>query len=219
MLLSELNIAKAPLRYGTDACCLSLADSSYAKDTIEMRNSDLGEYLNRIHVTEEEHEQWLASRLTQEGSLDFVVLIGGRFGGTVSLTEIEHGKRCEFGRMIIPNDGRRVYTLAVEFLGMSFAFEVMGMEEMYCAVVDGNESILRLHLRHGWKLNPVYDREATVNGRRARLTGLSISRSEWPNSFAGMKKLVKRLLDKGTAPGLAYEGEGVPRTEETNEKV
>jgi UDP-4-amino-4,6-dideoxy-N-acetyl-beta-L-altrosamine N-acetyltransferase len=203
MLLNELKIAKAPLRYGTYACCLSLVDSSYTKDILEMRNSDLGEYLNRIHVSEEEHEQWLASRLAQRDILDFVVLIDGKFGGTVSLTEIEHGKRCEFGRMIIPNDGRRVYTLAVEFLGMSFAFEVMGMEEMYCAVVDGNESILRLHLRHGWKLNPEYDREAIVNGHKARLTGLSISRTEWPNSFAGMKKLVKRLLDKDTAPALA----------------
>ena len=203
MLLNELKIARVPLLYGTDACCLSLADSSYTRDILELRNSDLGVYMNRMLVTEEEHERWLDSRLARTDILDFVVLIGGKFGGTVSLTEIEHGKRCEFGRMIIPNDGRRVYTLAVEFLGMSFAFEVLGMEEMYCAVVDGNESILRLHLRHGWKLNPAYDREAIVNGQQARLAGLSISRTGWPSSFAGMKKMVKRLLDKNTAPALA----------------
>jgi RimJ/RimL family protein N-acetyltransferase len=202
MHLDKLEIAKAPLRYGTDACCLVLADSAYTNDILSMRNSDLGVHLNRIQVTAEEHELWLSLRLAQPDILDFVVLIDGKFGGTVSLTQIEHGAKCEFGRMIIPNDGRRVYTLAVEFLGMSFAFEVLGLEEMYCAVVEGNDSILRLHLRHGWVLNPAYDREAIVNGRRVQLAGLSISRTEWPNSFAGMKTLVKRLLDKDTAPAL-----------------
>jgi RimJ/RimL family protein N-acetyltransferase len=202
MRLDQLEIAKAPLRYGTDACCLVLADSTYTKDILNMRNSDLGAHMNRIQVTEEKHERWLASRLALPDILDFVVLIDGKFGGTASLTEIERGVKCEFGRMIIPNDGRRVYTLAVEFLGMSFAFEVLGLEEIYCAVVEGNDSILRLHLRHGWKLNPAYNRKAAVNDRMARLVGLSISRKEWPNSFAGMKKLVRRLLDKDTAPAL-----------------
>src|ERR1039458_1875417 len=202
MHLDQLEIAKAPLRYGTDACCLVLADSTHTNDLLSLRNSDLGVHLNRIQVTEEEHERWLSSRLAQPDILDFVVLIGGKFGGTVSLTQIEHGAKCEFGRMIIPNDGRRVYTLAVEFLGMSFAFEVLGLEEMYCTVVRSEESILRLHLRHGWELNPAYNREAIVNGRKVQLAGLSISRTAWPNSFTGMKKLVKRLLDKDTAPAL-----------------
>ena len=71
---------------------------------------------------------------------------------------------------------------------------------MYCAVVEGNESILQLHLRNGWRLNPAYDRDANVNGKRLRLAGLSIARSEWPESFAGMSRLVKRLLDETSAP-------------------
>jgi RimJ/RimL family protein N-acetyltransferase len=202
MLLDHLEIAKVPLRYGTDACCLVLADSRFTAEIINLRNSDLGEYQNRIQVTEEEHERWLASRLARADTFDFVVLIGGEFGGTVSLTEVEIGKRCEFGRMMIPNDGRRVYTLGVEFLGMSFGFEVLGLEEMYCAVVEGNDSILRLHLKQGWRLNPAYDREAMVNGRRVFLAGLSISRAEWPGSFAAMNKLARRLLDQDTAPAL-----------------
>ncbi len=203
IFLEELEIPKAPLRYGTDACCLVLSDSRFAEDVVRLRNdAAVGQFLNQVNVTAEQHEHWMSSRLRSQEMLDFVVLIRGKFSGTVSLTEIEHGQRCEFGRMIIPNDGRRVYTLAVEFLGMSFAFEVLGLKEIYCAVAEGNDSILRLHIRQGWKLNPAHDRDANVNGKQAHLVGLSISREEWPNSFAGMKKLVKRLLDKDSAPAL-----------------
>src|SRR5579859_3431365 len=104
MFLDDLDIPRAPLRYGTDACCLQLCDSTYSRDIVALRNSDLGPYLNRIHVGKEEHEQWMASRAVRPDILDFAILIQGAFGGTVSLTEIEPGKRCEVGRMIIPND-------------------------------------------------------------------------------------------------------------------
>ncbi len=211
MFLGDLDIPKAPLRYGTDACWLQLCDSTYSRDIVALRNSDLGPYLNRIHVRDEEHEQWMASRSVRPDILDFVILIQGAFGGTVSFTDIEPGKRCEFGRMMIPNDGRRVYTLAVEFLGMSFGFEVLGLEEIYCAVVEKNETILRLHLRNGWKFNSSYDREAVVNGSHTRLVGLSVSRDSWPDCFAGMKGLVKRLLDKNFAPVVFAPEESVTR--------
>ena len=200
MRLDTLDTPRAPLRYGTDACCLQLCDSSYSGDMVALRNSDLGPYLNRITVNEEEHERWMRSRSERSDILDFVILIQGRFGGTVSLTDLEHGNRCEFGRMIIPNDGRRVYTLGAEFLGMSFGFEILGMQHIYCAVLEKNETTLRFHLRNGWKLDPSYDRDAIVNGSPMRLLGLSVRRAEWPNCFAGMKSLVKRLLDKESAP-------------------
>ena len=194
MLLDELRIAKVPLRYGTDACCLVLADSTYANDILSLRHSDLGAYMNRAQVTEEEHERWLDSRLARTDILDFVVLIGGKFGGTVSLTEIEHGKRCEYGRLIMPNDGRRIYVLAVEFLAMSFGFEVLGMESLYCAVVRENESVWRLHIANGWKLDTSHDRDHMVNGQIMHLLGMSIEKAEWPDAFERMKKAAKRLL-------------------------
>jgi len=203
MLLTSLRVAKVPLRYGTDACCLALLDSTYTSEILHMRNSDLGAYLTRIQLTEQEHERWIENRLSQPNVLDFVALVRGAFAGTVSLTEIVPGASCELGRMIMPNDGRRVYALAVEFLGMSFGFEILGLKEMHCAVVEGNDSILRLHLRNGWRLNPAYDRDADVNGKRLHLAGLGIARSEWPGSFAGMSRLVKRLLDETSAPVIA----------------
>ncbi len=203
MLLTALQISRVPLRYGTDSCCLTLCDSTYTSQILRMRGSDLGPYLTRMRINGQEHERWLESRMRRPDILDFVVLVRDRFAGTISLADIVPGDRCELGRMIMPDDGRRVYTLAVEFLSMSFGFEILGLKEMYCAVVEGNDSILRLHLRNGWKLNPHYDRDAIVDKRPVHLLGLSIVRSEWPGSFAGMSRLVKRLLDNKTAPLLA----------------
>ena len=206
MFLEHLDIPRAPLRYGTDTCCIQLCDSTYSRDIRALRKSDLGPFLNRIEVGEEEHEQWMTTRAESSDVLDFVILIQGAFGGTVSLTEIENGKACEFGRLIIPNDGRRVYTLAVEFLGMSFGFEMLGLREMYCAVVEKNEKVLRLQLRIGWKVNPAYNRVAMVNGTQVQLVGLSVARASWPDCFSGMKELVKQLLNKESAPAVFDNG-------------
>ncbi len=194
MLLHELELPKVPLRYGTDACCLVLADSTYSDDIMNLRRSDLGPYMNRIQVTKEAHERWITSRMRSQGVLDFVILIQGKFAGNVSLCDIEPGRRCEYGRLMMPNDGRRIYAPAVEFLAMSFGFEVLGMESLYCAVVRENESVWRLHIANGWKLDPSYDREHMVNGQTMHLLGLCIEKAIWSDAFESMKKIAKRLL-------------------------
>lgn len=200
MFLKQLHIPRAPLRYGTDSCCIQLCDSTYSSEIRSLRNSDLGPFLSNMEIAEEEHERWMTSRAARSDVLDFVILIQGAFGGTVSLTEIEHGKVCELGRMMIPNDGRRVYHLAAQFLGISFGFEMLGVQEMYCAVAEKNDRLLRLQLRNGWKLNPAYNRVAMVNGSAMQLVGLSVVRASWPELFSSMKNLVMRLLNKESAP-------------------
>ncbi len=194
-ILSNLVFSKFPLRYGTESCYVTLADGDYTKETVELRNNPaLGRYINYVELSEEDHERWLTGQLERDDALNFSLVAQKRFAGTLSLYDIKHGKCCEFGRMMMPNDGRRVYALAAEALGMSFAFEILGVQILYCVVVEGNDSVLNFHLRNGWKKDPSYERNAIINGSEAHLIGLSIDRSEWPECFKKMRPLVKRLL-------------------------
>ena len=193
--LSALNSPKLPLRYGTESCYITLADNSFTTEIVALRNTPaLGKYVHYVELSGADHERWLAGQLERDDALNFVLVVKQGFAGTLSLYNIEHGKRCEFGRMMMPDDGRRVYALAAEILGMSFAFEILGIQTLYCVVMEENEPVLKFHFRNGWTRDLRYDRLELVNGLNASLLGLSVHRSKWPESFAAMHPLAKRLF-------------------------
>ena len=96
--LSGLNFRKFPLRYGTDACYITLTDDFYASETIALRNTPaLGTFINYVHLSSETHQDWLSSQLERDDALNFAFVVKQRFSGTLSLYDIEHGKQCELG--------------------------------------------------------------------------------------------------------------------------
>ena len=193
--LSALCIPRLPLRYGTESCYITLTDCSFAADTVALRNIPaLGRYVNYIELSIEDQQLWLASQFERDDALNFVLVAKQRFAGTLSLYDIQHGKSCEYGRLMMPDDGRRIYALAAEMLCMSFAFEILGVKMLYCVVMEGNNSVLNFHLKNGWRMDARYERFQKVNGLDAHLIGLSVDRSEWPKCFAKMRPLAKRLL-------------------------
>jgi RimJ/RimL family protein N-acetyltransferase len=184
-----------PLRYGTEECYITLTDSHFIDETVSLRNTPaLGKYINYIELSVDDHTNWLAKQLEKDDALNFVLIAQKRFCGTLSLYNIRHGNCCEFGRMMMPDDGRRVYALAAEILGMSFAFEVLGIQKLYCVVMDGNNSVLNFHLKNGWNRDDRYERYESVNGVKVHLIGLSVDRLQWPACFTKMRPLAKRLF-------------------------
>ena len=95
---------------------------------------------------------------------------------------------------MMPSDGRRIYATAAGFLGISFAFEVLGVQTLYCTTVEGNKSVLNSQLRTGWKIDPRYDRVVCIHDVETHLIGLSMDRSDWPGNFARMAPLARRLF-------------------------
>ncbi len=193
--LSALNFRKLPLRYGTDSCYITLTDEDYAAETVALRNTpSLGTFINFVQLSAQTHQDWLASQLEREDALNFVLVARQRFSGTLSLYDIQHGKQCELGRLMMPNDGRRIYALAAGLLGISFAFDILGIQTLYCTAIDGNKSVFNSQLRTGWKIDPRYDRVVSIRGTETHLTGLSMDRQEWPAVFTKVAPIARRLF-------------------------
>lgn len=194
IFLEQCTSGRMPLSYGSSACSLVLGDSRFTEQIVALRNnSEVNRFIHHDHLTPEAHERWLSAQMQRGDSLDFVVLVHGAFAGTASLYNIVPGQRCEYGRLVMCPDERRMYVIAVEFLCLSLAFEVLRVRELYCTVVKENASVLNFHLRNGWKLDERFDQMVRVNGSEVLSTGLSISAADWPSARESVAPILKRL--------------------------
>ena len=190
MRLDNLDSLKFPLAYGTGTCQLLLGDSRYTEQILALRNDpDLNQHLNGTSLTTEDHEEWLAAQITRRDALNFVVLVRNQFAGTASLYNLEPGVRCEYGRVVMPDTGVRIYAVPVEILCMSFAFEVLGVGEVYCRVREDNTGVIDLHLAIGWRRDSRYDED----GSGTQL-GFSFPLERWPEAFERQRRVLERTM-------------------------
>lgn len=185
---------RVPLRYGSDRCCIVLTDSRFTPDIVALRNDpSVNRFIHHEDLTNEAHEQWLARESGRRDSLNFVVLVERSFAGTASLYDIEVPHRCQYGRVVMPADERRIFAVTTEFLCLSFAFEVLQLQEVYCRVAEENRSVYEFHLHNGWKPNAKYDgRLTTVEGEAAQL-GMSMDGEDWRQALDKNRVLLRRL--------------------------
>ena len=192
--LESTETNRMPLRYGTDACSLVLSDSRYTQNIVNLRNNpEVNRYIRHDHLTPDAHERWLRGESMRRDSLNFVILVAGCFAGTASLYKIVAGSSCEFGRIAMPNDDRRVYAVAAEFLCLSFAFEVLQVREVHCTVVAENKSALGFYLRSGWKQDTRYDGFAKIDGYELSEVGLSMNLEGWAKALQNNRDVLRRL--------------------------
>jgi RimJ/RimL family protein N-acetyltransferase len=194
VFLEECFAGRMPLRYGTDACCLVLSDSRYTREIVALRNDPaVNQFIHNRPLIEVEHEAWLMSQTQRIDTLNFVALINGRFGGTSSLYDIVPQQKCQYGRVVMPGDERRVFAIAVEFLCLSFAFEILGTQQVYCRVIKENHSVYEFHARNGWRHDSRYDEQQKVNGRLIAQYGMSMDRIDWARALEKARPMLQRL--------------------------
>lgn len=187
-------LERMPLRYGSEACCLVVCESRYTPEIVALRNDPLvNRFIHHDLLTEESHERWLRGESMRRDSLNFVILVAGRFAGTASLYEILPGQSCQYGRMVMPLDDRRIYAVAAEFLSLSFGFEVLQLQEIHCTVAKENSAGLGFHLRNGWRRQRELDGFTRINGSEIAEVGLSMGVDDWPPALENNRDLLRRL--------------------------
>lgn len=189
----EMNLAlRPPIRYGSDACCLISVDARYASETVRLRNDlRVNRFIHASALTEEAHLEWLAAQALRRDAFNFVILVNGKFAGTASLYDVVHGENAQFGRFVMPDDGRRTFAIAAEFLCLSFAFDVLRLREVWCRVAAENSSTQSFHLRNGWRHAAAYD-TSDSDAMGANL-GLTITQSDWPQAISAKAAILDRL--------------------------
>lgn len=206
LYLESCSVPRMPLRYGTEACCIVLSDSTYTRDIVALRNDPaVNRFIHHELLSQEEHEKWLMREAERRNSLNFVALVNGCFSGTASLYDIEPLGKCQYGRVVMPNDGRRIFAVAVEFLCLSFAFEVLQVQEAYCRVIRENQDVHRFHLRNGWRPESRYDGQLRLGCEEFSELGMKMGIDDWTLAMDKNRSLLRRLHTRSSVMTLSTD--------------
>jgi len=124
-------------------------------DIIAWRNDpELGRYLNAFekltHQTQYDYLTRYFERLDEYYFVAETVRTKQKVG-TISIYHIDSREnQAEFGRLIIP-EPFRILASEVAFLGLRFAFEVLGLDKVFGLAVEENERAVKFDLSLGFE--------------------------------------------------------------------
>jgi len=113
-------------------------------------------FINSNRITREGQKAWYSNYLQRDDDLMFIIEDTGELKcsvGTVALYNIDRlNLRAEFGRLMIGHAGARGKGLAFKAtcLLCRFAFETLGLKEIYLRVFDGNRPAINLYRKAGF---------------------------------------------------------------------
>ncbi len=161
----------------------------------EWRNSDrvrAGMYTDHI-IGREEHEKWF-SRVLVDPSVDYrVPCYRGRPVGLIAVTEIDLVNSTCFWGFYVGESGAPVGTgAAMEYLALEHMFAGRGIRKACCEVLSSNESVIRLHLKFGFREEGRFIQHVTKGGTYQDVVFLALLASEWRDREAAMAVRVFR---------------------------
>ena len=124
-------------------------------DIITWRNDpELGRYLNAFEkLTHQTQYDFLKRYFEKPDEYYFVAetVRTKQKVGTISIYHIDSREnQAEFGRLIIPEQ-YRILASEVAFLGLRFAFEVLGLDKVFGHAVEENERAVKFDLSLGFE--------------------------------------------------------------------
>ena len=107
------------------------------------------------------------------------MLANDTIAGCVNFTSISD-EQCEWGYYLNPAIQNGGLGIALEYYAVKYAFEELGVEKLFGAVIESNSKLYRNHIRHfGFSEDPAFDSERVINGNKIRFKGMSLKKSDW----------------------------------------
>ena len=149
----------------------------------QMRNSDsvrLKMYTQDI-IPLENHKKWVSGLSGRSDCIYFLVLAEGEIAGCVNFTSIS-ARQCEWGYYLNPEIQNGGLGIVLEYYAVRYAFENLGVEKLFGAVIESNPKLYRNHIQYfGFSEDSAFDSERMINGNKTKFKGMSLRRQDWEN--------------------------------------
>ena len=147
----------------------------------QMRNSDsvrLKMY-TQDRIPLQNHIQWVSELKDRSDCIYFLVRADDTIAGCVYFTSISE-KQCEWGYYLNPKLQNGGFGIVLEYYAIRYAFETLGVEKLFGAVIESNSKLYKNHIRYfGFLSDSAFDSERTINGNKIKFCGMSLKKSDW----------------------------------------
>jgi RimJ/RimL family protein N-acetyltransferase len=160
----------------------------------------LARFINTTPPDPKLQEAWIERYFDRAGDYYFAVVDNesGAFEGTTSIYELDPAANiAEWGRWIL----RAGSLAAVESVLLTYrvAFDLLGLEMLYCRTVAENEKVVSFHASCGLATHATLAGEFTIGGRSLDAVEQRLARADWPEVEKRLATLAARL-NRSTAP-------------------
>ena len=164
------------------------------------RNSEaVAPYMYSEHaITPAEHAAWLARALEGGDRAFWIIELDGAGVGLANLVKIDReNSKCEWAYYLAdPATRGRGVGAVVEYLVLSFVFERLGLNRLWCEVFLDNEAVWRTHEGFGFRREALLRDHVRKGGVFKDVVGLGLLAADWPAAKAAAReKLGARGVD------------------------
>lgn len=165
---------------------------------VQLRSDpELARYLHSVPPDISRQRAWLETYFSRAGDYYFAVEHRRRgtvegFSGIYNLEEDPHW--AEWGRWVLRSGSLAAVESAL--LVYRAAFEILGLDGIYCRTAAGNGPVVSFHDSCGLKRSAAPSQDVLLNGVRCELVEHRLARGEWPDVKVRMTPLAERIAGR-----------------------
>lgn len=150
-------------------------------------------------IAPDEHARWFASAPADPRRRYWIAELDGAPVGLVNLYDIERDHcRCAWAYYLAePATRGRGVGAAIEFAVLDHVFGPMGLNKLWCEVLEENRSVWRLHESFGFTVEARLREHIRKGDRYLNVLGLGLLASDWART---RPTPLERLSSKGLIP-------------------
>jgi UDP-4-amino-4,6-dideoxy-N-acetyl-beta-L-altrosamine N-acetyltransferase len=168
------------------------------KEVREVRNL---ESVRRFMYTDHiiglaEHFAWIDRLENDKKQIVFVVLLGNKVSGVVSINALDRIHRKSEWAFYLDDKARGGVGAALEYALLNYAFDALGLEKLNCEVIETNPSVVKMHLKFGFLEEGFMRSNIIKNDVRIGVHCLGLLKEDWVVKRAELSLAYKFIFDK-----------------------
>ena len=168
----------------------------------QWRNSpDVRENMYTNHqINDEEHRGWFESVKKDPRKEYFVFELDSQLCGVIGFVDIDLVSRSASWSFYSGDTTRRGLGSLMEVAALDYAFDVLKIQKLSCEVLEFNDSVIKFHKKHGFKIEGVFVKQYFRDGVYFDIYRMAIFDSDW----AVCREEVRSRKKNNRAPGSCY---------------
>ena len=171
---------------------VAVADAAFI---VSLRNDPrLNQFVHPVSPRVEDQERWLARCFERLGDYYFIIerVKTGQPEGTVGLYDLDDSRRCaEWGRWVLRS--RSMGALESAQLIYRVAFNVLGLDWVYCRTLVDNVKVVSFHETFGLETHERLPGQFVFNGVPRDAIEQRITRERWEKQRASVEAKMEAL--------------------------